>query len=679
MKFFFNIQPRYIIAIAATVMIVMIVSAAVELNQSRNEILQLLGQEANSIAETIDRSGVNNMLTTQTIERSIADRLFSNAYYIARFDSLGRLDQATLERFCEDNDIFMINIFDAAGSRVLGSHPAKMGRVLPSDDSAQGELIQPVLRGDVDRLTIGLKDARHQSGQRYAVAVKRSHRGGGAIVLGIDAADLLEFRKQVGIGKLIKDIGDNGGIEYVALQDDNGIVAASRMVDELGTIADDSLLTEAYENGVTLTRISSFSGREVFEVIKPFVFDSMTVGIFRIGFSMNEIRSTDARMQRRILIISIVLGILTFLIMTAIVATQNYRATEKKYSAMQTFTGNILERMQDAVVTVDSDGRITIFNKQAESLFLLKETEVVGKRFSELDQVTRSCLLNVFGSSEPVTELEIRCADGSNRAILATISDSRKADGSIESRTAVIRDMTKSRQLERELQRKDKLTALGEMASGVAHEIRNPINAISMIAQRFGKEFKPTSDEEEYLQLTGVIKSEAQRINNIIKQFLNFARPPKLGIAEVEPGEFFRHVTALFSGQAQAKGVRFVTQIRCPERLFIDRGQFTQAVLNLLQNALDATPEGGTISLSCAGSDDGTLITVSDTGGGLEKEEIEKIFNLYYTTKHDGTGMGLPITQQIISQHNGTVSVQSARGEGTSFLITLPKRPDREI
>ncbi len=674
MKFLFNIQPRYIVAIAVTVMLVMIVSAFIELNQSREEIFLLLKQEASSIAETIDRSGMNNILATQELERSIADRLFNNAIYIARFDSMGALNQRTLREFCTQNNIFRINIFDKTGRRILSSHKKDIEHELLPEKYSPIQFIKPILDGKVNRLTIGLKDARYESGQRYAVAISRTHKSGGAIVLNIDAADLLEFRKQVGIGKLIKDIGDNSGIEYVALQDDRGIVAASSSIDELSAIEDDSLLTNAFDNNVTLTRTAIFLDREVFEVVKPFVIDSVTIGLFRIGFSMNEIRSIDHRMQRRIVIMSIVLGILSILIVMAIVATQNYRISEKKYTAIQTFTGNILEQMQDAVVTVDADGRITILNKQAETLFILKEKDVVGKRFSELPQLARICLLNIFGTLEPISEQTITCADGGQRIILVTISDSRKSDGSIESRTAVIKDMTNARQLERELQRKDKLAAMGELASGVAHEIRNPINAISMIAQRFEKEFRPKTEEQEYLELTAVIKSETNRINNIVKQFLNFARPPKLQIGKFNPQEYFQHISALFTSLASAKGVSFKIEIRCVKDISIDREQFTQAILNLLQNALDFTSAGGFISLSCIDHENEIRITVSDTGKGISKDELEKIFNLYYTTKHDGTGMGLAITQQIIAQHHGNIVVQSEIGKGSEFTITLPSK-----
>jgi len=166
-----------------------------------------------------------------------------------------------------------------------------------------------------------------------------------------------------------------------------------------------------------------------------------------------------------------------------------------------------------------------------------------------------------------------------------------------ESRTAVIKDLTKARRMEKEIQRKEKFTAMGELASGVAHEIRNPLNAISMIAQRFEKEFTPSADVEEYRSLTQVLKREITRVNGIIQQFLRFARPPIVRSARVSASDFIEHISALFHGQAEEKNVIFIAECSYDATIQIDAEQMTQALLNLLQNALAATQPGGEIRL----------------------------------------------------------------------------------
>jgi two-component system, NtrC family, sensor histidine kinase HydH len=672
MKFPIHIQSRYIIAITAVVAVVMVTSAIIELRQSRSELFHVMEEEALSLVETIELSSANNLLSMEQVEGLLADRLLNNAFFVARLDSMRLLDAKELQRIAETNHIFRINIFNRHGNKILSSYSQKEEHsgLLPKHTIT--EVLKPILRGEVTQLVIGLKEARFEEGQRYAVAVRRTVPSGGAIVLNLNADDLLEFRKTLGIGRLINDLGDNSGLEYVVLQDRQGILAASKSIQEMTPIDSDSLLVHAYKSDSALTRVVPFHNRDILEVVKLFALEGATIGLFRIGFSMEEIQATEARMQRRVLIMSVVLLVLGALVLLAIVAMQNFKLMEQKYGVMQTFTGNILEHMQDAVVTVDHLNRISLFNKQAETLFGIAATDVVGRRVDELGQGGTGCLSQVFSEEKPHGEMSIQCAGGVQREVAVTLSDTLRPDGTPESRTALIKDLTEERRLEREIRRKDKLTAMGELASGVAHEVRNPINAINMIAQRFQKEFSPKKGVKEYQALAGVLRSEAQRVNGIIQQFLRFARPAKLILQPIAAQEFISHVSKLFEGQARAKDVRFSCVSKCEIPLTIDRDQMTQAMLNILQNALDATPAGGSIGLSCLLKDNAVIFTVEDTGKGIPKNELDKVFNLYHTTKPDGTGMGLAITHQIILQHHGTVEVESEEGRGSRFILTFP-------
>jgi two-component system, NtrC family, sensor histidine kinase HydH len=213
---------------------------------------------------------------------------------------------------------------------------------------------------------------------------------------------------------------------------------------------------------------------------------------------------------------------------------------------------------------------------------------------------------------------------------------------------------------------------MGELASGVAHEIRNPLNAISMIVQRFEHEFKPRNAVKEYHSLTHVLKNETARVNGIIQQFLKFARPPKIRLAEVSAEDFTAHITALFESQAELKGIIFTSHCEINNSIYIDHELMTQALLNLLQNGLDATIKGGSISLRVFRKDTSLIFEIKDSGSGIPSDKLDKVFDLYFTTKADGNGMGLAITQQIISQHRGNIEVHSEPGRGSTFSIRLP-------
>ena len=667
-----KIRPRTIVTIALVVSLILVASAFIELRQSTDEVFHLLTEEAMSLVETIDRGSANILLSAELIEQLVFERLLNNAKLVATMDSVKRLTRKELIAIASGNDLFRINIFDRRGRKILGNHIEEPDHRDSLFDAQRTNILRPLLDGTEEFLVIGMRPAPLPNEFRYAVGVRRTRPGGGAIVVNIDAERFVEFRKRVGIGKLISDLGDNSGIEYVVLQDEEGILAASKDVQEMSSIETDSTLIQALRGNTVLTRTAMFAGREVFEVVAPHRVDDYLVGLLRVGLSMEVVRATEARMQRRALAMTGVLVVIGVLSLVAIVSGKSYRLLSSKYSNVQSLTGTILEQMGDAVVSIDAEDRVALINHQAEHLLSMSASVVQGRPLDELSPRDREVIIQIFQSREGLAEHELPATDGSIRTVSVSLSMVGDPPSKGTTRTAVIRDLTDSKRSERELQRREKLSAMGELASGLAHEIRNPVNAMSMIAQRLEKEFEPTKDTEEYIHLTRVLKSEIGRVTRNIQRFLEFARPQKPIIAQVSLGQFFSHISALFEGQADAKGVHFSATIGSGDTAAFDREQMTQALLNLLQNALDATPPGGSVRLTGSIRSIGTVITVADTGLGIPQDKIDTIFNLYYTTKDDGTGMGLPITQQIISQHGGRIAVTSTPGKGTEFTITLP-------
>ena len=522
------IQPRFVVAATAVVTILMVGTALIELRQSREELYALMREEAVSLAETIDLSGNNAIRSIDRIEELLAERLLNNGYYVARLDSMGILRPSDLTSFARSNRMYRINIFDRSGRKILSSHPLSDDhRAMPAKHSPKDEL-RPILEGNAQQLVIGFKEARIEEGQRFAVAVRRTNSAGGAIVLNIDAEDLLAFRLSVGIGKLIKDLGDNSGISYLALQDSEGIIAAGGGVKELSSLVSDSMLVHAIDADTTVTRVVEFNGVEVYEVIRPFTPEGIPGSILRIGLTMDEVRKAEARMIRRMIIMSLVVIVIGVLAVVFIMAQQNTRILERKYSSFKTYTGNILAHMGDGVVTVGTDGRVTIFNSRAEEILGVRTEDAEGRLLPDVSRKTGIHMKDLFHGEDGTAETVVTLPDGTRRIIAVSLSTTHDEAGIIENRTAVIRDLTEARRLEREAQRKDKLAAMGELAAGVAHEIRNPLNAMAMIAQRFSREFTPRRGVREFQSLTTVLQQEARRVNMIIQQFLAFARPAKL-------------------------------------------------------------------------------------------------------------------------------------------------------
>ena len=230
---------------------------------------------------------------------------------------------------------------------------------------------------------------------------------------------------------------------------------------------------------------------------------------------------------------------------------------------------------------------------------------------------------------------------------------------------------------EEALRRRDRLAAMGELASTVAHEVRNPLNAASMTAQRLRREFLssvPESGPEraELEDLLSVMTSETQRIDRIVQQFLEYARPPRLAPESVDLCALVRDAGERASSLALSRGVRVEVKAPGSDTALVDPAQLREALDNLIRNAIDATPADGQVSLAVRRDGAGHAIEVRDSGRGIEPTELPKIFDLYYTTKPDGTGVGLAVTQQIVTGHGGTIEVDSKPSGGTLMTVRLP-------
>jgi signal transduction histidine kinase len=214
---------------------------------------------------------------------------------------------------------------------------------------------------------------------------------------------------------------------------------------------------------------------------------------------------------------------------------------------------------------------------------------------------------------------------------------------------------------------------MGHLASGVAHEIRNPLNAISMIAQRFKKEFKPQADDAEYDQLASTLMNESGRINEIVQQFLRFARPAELDKKSTDVSDLLRDTVTLIEQEAYQKGIEIMKRCESADLIQVDGDKLKQVFLNLGRNSIDACSAGEKIEFICRDDENSIIVQIRDSGKGISAKNLDKIFNIYFTTKEKGTGLGLSIAQQIVSQHNGTIAVTSEENKETIFTIHLPK------
>lgn len=239
------------------------------------------------------------------------------------------------------------------------------------------------------------------------------------------------------------------------------------------------------------------------------------------------------------------------------------------------------------------------------------------------------------------------------------------------------RHLTRVVEMTRQLEKAERLSSLGMLAAGVAHEIRNPLNAISMASQRLKREFVPseTQKKEEFETITMVIRDEIRRLNGIIEEFLTFSKSRRLELRENAVQDLLQKIVNLVSAEAAERGVIIRTDWQsAPVVIPMDMDKLQQALLNFVKNAVESISDSGEVTLAIRNEEKGLAkIVITDTGCGLTAPEVERIFNPEYTTKEKGLGLGLSLAHEIIRGHGGEIRVKSRKGEGTVFEIFLPR------
>jgi two-component system sensor histidine kinase HydH len=236
-------------------------------------------------------------------------------------------------------------------------------------------------------------------------------------------------------------------------------------------------------------------------------------------------------------------------------------------------------------------------------------------------------------------------------------------------------DLSELKRLEREVQRHDRLVALGKMAAGVAHEVRNPLSSIKGFATLLGSKFNDGSEEYEAADL---MVQEAERLNRSITELLNYARPTALRKEPVDIGEIVELSLKLISGDAQVLGVKSSLDLEADlPAISVDKDKINQVLLNLYINGLQAMEQAVStkelkVSVHHDEREGMVIIEVQDTGKGIPQEDLDKVLDPYFTTKPEGTGLGLALAFKIIDEHKGTIRFASKEGEGTTVSVSFP-------
>lgn len=359
---------------------------------------------------------------------------------------------------------------------------------------------------------------------------------------------------------------------------------------------------------------------------------------------------------------------------------RDLRDSLEEKDRVSNYLNNILESMTDGLLVVGLDGRINLFNQAAEQITGRSQEQVLGRPYEEvmgLEDGRDRSVLQTLETGETLVNQEKNLRRTDKRIIPLGFSTSlvRDGNGVVLGAIEAFNDLTEVKRLESQVRQMHTLAALGEMAATVAHEIRNPLGGIASFANLLERDLDA---DDPNRRLVRKITEGVARLNRIVSSLLSYTRPLNLNTHPVDLLQTVEEAAAFFEIDAARQTPEVTIERRFAESRTcqVDTEQFHQVVLNLLLNARQAMPEGGAIEieLTSRSAEDGdwALVAVRDGGIGIEADVRDKLFTPFFTTKEDGTGLGLVTSRKIVEAHGGRITVDSVPGEGTCFTIALP-------
>jgi len=506
--------------------------------------------------------------------------------------------------------------------------------------------------------------------------------------------------------QLLAETAQQPDIVYLMVTDETGKAIAHNSPEQIGRIhgAELDLNKISGTKNLRWRQIAKPDGQNVFEVYRKFIPSgpARARGMMRrhmqmmghqsqsawqenenipdlaqiifVGLDMSPIEEAHKADVRHAVIMGAILLLVGFAGFMLLFLVQSYRSTRASLSRIKVFSDNVVENVPIGLLALDHEGKIAAFNRGAETILQLSALQAIGQ---PADRIIPAELLDEINHSKKqanVIEKEIECKMAGGNIIPLEIGASSLKDENdvFLGNVLLFKDLTEVRTLRRVVARSQRLASVGRLAAGVAHEIRNPLSSIKGFATYF-KERYPDRPADQ--QTADIMIQEVDRLNRVVGQLLEFARPISVKPKPVSLQALLDDSIKLITDRAAEKGISIKTQNNAQaDEVRIDPDRINQVLLNLYLNAIDAMESGGElkVEISFDGQRRDVAIQVSDTGRGIRRQDLSKIFEPYFTTKSTGTGLGLAIAHNIVETMGGKITVESEKEIGTTFTVTFP-------
>ncbi len=361
---------------------------------------------------------------------------------------------------------------------------------------------------------------------------------------------------------------------------------------------------------------------------------------------------------------------------------EHLEAQHKRLSDVQAFRDLIFESVGSGLVAVDPAGRVTAFNRAAESITGVPAPEALEQPWEaifgqgiDLEKVREAAAEDP--SLAPRYEFPLRRRDGRELPVGISFWSLRSGRGDVAGLIGVCQDLSLIKQMEQRMRQADRLAAVGRLSANMAHEIRNPLASISGAVEALAKELPPDQRRNRLLE---IVLRESGRLNDLVSDFLEYARPAPLAPLLADMALLLDEVLLLIEHRSLPPNLKIIREYGESLVARVDPQQMRQAIWNLCLNAVQSIPDGsGEVRVGARlspGEPGGLQIWIADTGQGIAEEDLPHIYEPFYSTKPEGSGLGLALVYRVMQDHGGHIDVKTRPGEGTTFTLTLPAAPD---